>query len=287
MKRVIYSFYIDIPKDELDMFDKNILRQGQIPTNINTKNQLKQNYSKLLGTKKCYADNIGIPFKMYEYDNNFKKYKKYFNENYPFITTYNIVNFYKLHLLYELSKKYDEILYLDFDVVPLTNENFFDSWDLSKGICVYSNSALVKTIEGITDNSQTIRSPTAKFYNAQAMLIEKNLSPKNEVINTGIIGINKEYLNKLNYFNDFDNNIKLMSSLKENNSIFPKRIVNFFGYDNETLFSIKLKENNVSVQWLDNEWHYFFDTQYFIPKETKFCHTINKRFDIVWRAYYA
>ena len=34
-----------------------------------------------------------------------------------FITSYNIVNFYKIHLLYELAKKYDEILYLDFDVI--------------------------------------------------------------------------------------------------------------------------------------------------------------------------
>ena len=25
MKRVIYSLYIDIPKDELDLFDKNVM----------------------------------------------------------------------------------------------------------------------------------------------------------------------------------------------------------------------------------------------------------------------
>ena len=49
---------------------------------------------------------------------------------------------------------------------------------------------------------------------------------------------------------------------------------------------VKLIENNVPVQWLDNQWHYFFDTQGFIPKETKFVHTINKKFDVVWRRYY-
>ena len=50
---------------------------------------------------------------------------------YPFLTTYNIINFYKIYLLYKFSSKYDEILFLDFDV-PNTKENFFEVWDLSK-----------------------------------------------------------------------------------------------------------------------------------------------------------
>ena len=142
-------------------------------------------------------------------------------------------------------------------------------------------------METITKQTQTIRSPTAKYYNAQAMLIEKGLSPINKVINTGIIGANKEHINKLKYFDDFDNDIKTMKNLTTNYDVFPKKIVDFFGYDNETLFSVKLNEHNVPVQWLDNKWHYFFDRQGFIPKETKFVHAINKKFDICWRRYYA
>ena len=71
------------------------------------------------------------------------------------------------------------------------------------------------------------------------------------------------------------------------NYLKTKKIVDFFGYDNETLFSVKLKENNVPVQWLDNNWHYFFDTQGFIPDKVKFVHTINKDFKVVWRKYSA
>ena len=85
----------------------------------------------------------------------------------------------------------------------------------------------------------------------------------------------------------FENNLKMMTKLKNNYDIFPKKIVDFFGYDNETLFSVKLKENNVPVQWLDNNWHYFFDTQGFIPDKVKFVHTINKNFKVVWRKYSA
>ncbi len=287
LKRVIYSLYIDIPESELDFFDKNIIKKNTTPTNLNTKQKLKENYSKLIACKEWYANQIGVPFIMFEYDSDFISYQKELQEKYPFITTYNVVNFYKLKLLYELSKKYDEILYLDFDVVPLTNENFFDVWDLDKGIAVLHNNHKVKDMRAITEYSQTIRSPTSKYYNSQAILLEKNLSPTNDVINTGIIGVNKNHLNNLKYFDDFDSDIKMMTDLKNNYDIFPKKIVDFFGYDNETLFSVKLKEHNVPVQWLDNKWHYFFDKELFIPEDVKLVHAINKRFDIVWRKYYA
>jgi len=277
MSRVIYSLYIDVPEDEF---------VDNIKTNLNTKKQFKENYIKLLANKQWYADQLNVDFKIFEYE-DYKEYHNYFKNKYPYITTYNIINFYKLHLLYELSKSYEEVLYLDFDVVCLTNDNFFKTWNLDKGICVFDNSNLVKTIEAVTERSQTIRSPTSKYYNTQAMLIEKGLNPKNKVINTGIIGANKKHINQLKYFDDFDNNLNIMTKLQSNYDIFPKKIVDFFGYDNETLFSVKLNENNVPVQWLDNQWHYFFDTQGFIPKETKFVHTINKKFDVVCRRYYA
>ena len=285
MSRVIYSLYIDIPYRELDLFDKNILKPQGLPTNYYNKKQFRNNYRKLLANKKWYADNTA-EFIMFEYDLQYKKFEKEIKKLYPFITTYNIVNFYKIKLLCELANHYDEILYLDFDVVCLTKDDFFDNWNLDKGIAVFDNTFKVNTMETITKQTQTIRSPTAKYYNAQAMLIEKGLSPKNKVINTGIIGANKEHINKLKYFDDFDNDIITMKNLTSNYDVFPKKIVDFFGYDNETLFSVKLNEHNVPVQWLDNQWHYFFDRQGFIPKETKFVHAINKDFDCCWRRYY-
>lgn len=283
MKQIIFSLYIEIPDNELDLFDKHLLKKETSYTNFNTKKEFLNNYNKLVDCKKTYADNLNLKFVLFKDGYDFQNFKEDYNIRYPFLTTYNIINFYKIHLLYEISKTYDEILYLDFDVVPLTKENFFNVWNFNNGICVYDNSYNVKKIESITNKTQTIRSPTAKYYNSQAMLIEKRLNSLNNVINTGIIGVNKYHLDKLNYFGDFKNDLYMMEELTKNYDIFPKKIVDFFGYDNETLFSVKLKENNVSVQWLNNEWHYFFDTQGYIPNETKFVHTINKRFDIVWR----
>ena len=307
MQRVVYSLYIDIPKDEIDIFDKNLLKEGDTPININTKNKFKIHYGDLCASKEIYAKTCGADFKMFEYGPDYIVYANNLKEKYPYLTTYNIINFYKIHLLYELGKTYDEILYLDFDVVPIEQQNFFKHWDLTKGIAVLNNNDRTIPIERVTDTSQTIRSPSSKYFNAQAMLFEKGLSTKNDVINTGIIGINKEHLDKLDYFNHFEDNLTLMKHLKIQireevkindetgtvkikkvndkyvTNIFPEKVRQYFGWDNETLFSVKLKENKVPVQWLDDKWHYFLYNQGFIPKGTILCHAINKDFDLVWR----
>jgi len=271
MKRLIYSIYIEVPDNEFVDNQK---------TNLNTKKELKENYQKLLDCKKQYANSIGADFVLVN------KYKEYYDEmksKYPFLTTYNIINFYKIFLLYKFSSKYDQMLYLDFDVVPNTTEDFFVVWDLSKGIAIANNNNKVAKIENISETSQTIRSPNSKYYNAQAMLLHKGFSSEVDVVNTGIIGIDKSHLYKLEYFNTFDQDMITMTQLKFDHSMFPKKIVDYFGYDNETLFSVKLKEHNIPVQWLDDKWHYFFYDNLFIPRNTKLIHTINKRFDIVWR----
>ena len=288
MSRAIFSLYIEIPDEELDFFDKDIIRKGKTPTNIHTKQQFQKHYQRLIDNKKRYAEALGVKFFMYEYSTDFKEYAKHFKENYPFITMYNIVNKYKLALMERLVNKYDEVLYLDFDAIPVTNENFFDVWDLSKGIAILHNNDKIRPTHYHLDEIKgSIRSPSAKYFNAMAMLEENGLSPQCDVVNTGIIGCNKEHWNKLNYFSDLDKSFELMHYLRSDeykkDSMYPINITNTFGYDNETIFSYKLKKQNVPVQWLNNQWHYFYDYEMHIPKETKIVHAINKEFDYVWR----
>ena len=286
MKRVIFSFYIDIPKEELDIFDKElpiIKNKKALPINLITKNRLKKHYVRLLIQKQAYAKKLGYDFKLFEYGPDWILFEQKLKREHPYLTTYNIVNFYKIHLLYELAKQYDEVLYLDFDVIPMQNIDFFEHWDLTKGIAVLNNNDRVLVPENVTDSSTTIRSPTAKFYNAQAMLFEKGLSTKNDVINTGIIGASAEHLNTLAYFKDFDKNLKLMTNLTKESDSHPPRFLKYFGWDNETLFAVKIKENNVPILWLDDKWHYFFSNQKHVPQKVILCHAINKDFDTVWR----
>ena len=281
MKRVIYSLYVDVPAKEHFGDSKN--KHDTVDKANVTINAFKNHYDKLIETKITYAEYCEADFVMFEYDDQYKTFEQNFLKDYPDFTGYEIINFYKIHLLYELSKKYDEILYLDFDVIPFTDESFFNSWDLSKGICVYSNNEHV--IKNVRVN-HSIRSPSAKYYNCHAMLLEHGLNPKNDVINTGIIGARKEDIQKLDFFGKFKDTIDMMTKLRNDTSgLYPQNIIDMFRYDNETIFSFKQEVNKVSIQWLDDKWHYFLDKQKFIPKDTKLVHCICKDFDLVWRNY--
>ena len=281
MKKVIYSLYVDIPAEE--HYGQSKIKYDTVKKATITVDAFKKHYSKLIQSKSDYAKHCDADFIMYEYDDQYKTFQKNFLKDFPVFTGYEVINFYKIHLLYELAKKYDEILYLDFDAVPLTNESFFQAWDLSKGICVYNNNKHIKKDLTV---SQSIRSPSAKYFNCQAMLIETGHKPNNDVINTGIIGARKEDLYKLNFFSDFKETIDLMTKLRGDDSgLYPQNIIDMFRYDNETIFSYKKEINQVNIQWLDDQWHYFLDNQKFIPENTKIVHCICKDFDLVWRRY--
>jgi hypothetical protein len=283
MKRVIYSLYVDVPAKEHYGDSKN-WRDTPEKANI-TVDAFKKHYDRLVEVKQWYAKRCDVDFLMFEYDEQYKTFEQNFLKDFPMFTGYEVINFYKIHLLYELSKTYDEILYLDFDVIPFTKEHprvasFFNNWDLSKGICVYNNNDKVNKS---MDISQSIRSPSAKYFNCHAMLYDQGLKPINDVVNTGIIGACKEDIIKLDFFGGFKDTIDLMTKLRESEpGIYTQNIIDMFRYDNETIFSYKKQINNVPIQWLDDKWHYFFDVQGYIPDDTKLVHCINKDFDFVW-----
>ena len=279
MKRVIYSLYVDVPATE--HYGQSKQKSDTVAKAQITVKAFKKHYKRLIDSKRKYANRIGASFIMFENDNQYKTYEKNLRKDFPELTGYEIVNFYKIHLLYHLAKKYDEILYLDFDAVPVTTDSFFDIWDIQNHIAVYNqNHMIVKNREV----KQSIRSPSAKYFNCQAMLIEKGFDPNNDVINTAIIGASKEQILKLDFFGRFKDTIDLMTKLRTDKSgLYPQNILDMFRYDNETIFSYKVNVNKVGIQWLDRRWHYFLDTQHFVPKETKIVHCVCKDFDIVWR----
>ncbi len=280
MKRVIYSLYIDVPAKE--HYGQSKQKSDTVAKAQITVKAFKKHYKRLIDSKRKYANRIGASFIMFENDKRYETYERNLRKDFPQLTGYEIVNFYKIHLLYELAKKYDEILYLDFDAIPLTTDSFFDVWDVQNHIAVYNQNHMINKDREV---KQSIRSPSAKYFNCQAMLIDKGLGARNDVINTGIIGAGRDDLFKLNFFGDFKGTIDLMTQLRTDTSMYPENIVNMFRYDNETIFSYKREINQVNIQWLDDKWHYFLDRQGFIPKETKIVHCVCKDFDLVWRRY--
>jgi len=291
MKRIIYSLYIDIPKEELDWqipyFGDDMSKTER------TKLKLAEYSDWLKSQHEKYANALGIEYRLYEYDNEWKVYEQMFKDQYPQITAYNIVNFYKIHLLYKLAEEYDEVLYLDFDVVPMTDNNFFEAWDLSKGIAILTNRKEIDTsFQRIMhlknkrdkyDRKISNRSPDAKYWNTRAMLLEMECDEnKADVYNTGIIGASKKHLDQLNYFNNFQQTLELMDELKTDEySMWPDHIQESFGWDNETIWGYKTIINKVECQLLTADWHHFMDKWSYIPENTNLVHVINKDFEYV------
>ena len=270
LSRIIYSLYIDIAQ-------KNLV------SHYESKEFFNRHYDWLLERQKKYADSLGVEYRHYVYDKSYIQYYNEFRNQYPQISEYNIVNFYKIHLLYELSKEYDEILYLDFDVTPVTSLNFFEEWDLSKGIAIFTGTAETqREINELETFSfkHSIRSPMAKYWNTKCMLIEKGINKKSQVFNTGIIGAHKNNLKKLDYFGDFNHMLQFMTDLTQDD-FYPPTIKEMFGYDNETIWAYKTLSQNIEYQNLSSDWHHIMYKWNYIPSNTKFIHCINKNFEYV------
>ena len=289
--RVIFSVYINFNEDD---FEKN----SDYKKNIKNTNEFENNYSFLKNRQEEYAKHLHVPYILYENDEKWKEYKKYFKEKYPFVLQYNVVNFYKIQLMYDLCKEYDEVLYLDFDVIPVTKDNIFEEIDVKKGIAckinhernpeyyeILTSPKIIKDREKFFEETNITfseRDPVAKYWNCRALLIDKGYNGNNDVYNTGIILANKYNLYKLNYFGTFEEDLKLMYKLKHEESFWPKFLQNCFGFDNETLFSFKMKSNNINLIELDDQWHFTYrGLLNYIPKESKMIHAINKNFKYV------
>ena len=272
LRRIIFSVYVDIPDSKL-------------VSHHESKERFNEHYDWLLEMQTKYAKQFDIEYRHYTYDEEYVKYQKWFNKEYPEITEYNIVNFYKLYLLYKLAEEYDEILYLDFDVIPVTKLNFFDEWDLSKGIAIMigtaENQREVNELDTFKYVGYSIRSPLAKFWNTKAMLNEIGVTINNKVFNTGIIGASKERLHELDYFGNFEDTLKLMTTLIYDDGFYPDSIKCLFGYDNETIWGYKMVSQNLPFQNLTDGWHHFMYKWDYIPKESKLIHCVTKNFQYV------
>jgi len=286
LKKIIYSVYVDIPEKELD--EQPPHHDSNISKTLHTKLEFKKHYAWLKERHESYAKSIGVDYILFEYD---KELEEYVNSMPPEITAYNALNFYKIKKLYDLSKEYDEILYLDFDVIPITTENFFEAWDLDKGIVIMEGTAeSQKQIGADTEDlyrqgkraKQSNRSPVAKYWNTRAMLSETELGNGTyTVFNTGIIGANKKHLQNLDYFGEFNENLKLMKEL-HTHEMYPTYISQLFGYDNETLWGFKILGKELPWQDMkETGWHHFVDKWNYIPKDTKLVHMIKKDFDFI------
>ena len=89
MKRVIFSLYVDVPEKE--HYGPSKFKHDTIDKALKTRNAFKEHYDKLVQTKQKYSDTIGVPFKLYEYDEQFKVFEKNLLNDFPFFTRVGVL----------------------------------------------------------------------------------------------------------------------------------------------------------------------------------------------------
>lgn len=285
--RVVFSLYIEIPDDKLD--DPGKYDHDTINKSERTKLEFRQNYEKLLKNKKDYAKVCRADWKFFGNDNDYKKFAK----AYPVLSEYDILNLYKIYLIDKLSKEYDYVLYLDFDVIARRDIDFFSINDVEKHICCQWMDVTKETRLDSNNYNRGYRAPITKYWNSHALLaehdLEENLPPF--AFNTGIVGASNRIMKQLGYFDDMKETISLMTELKEDEfGMYPPNIRAQFGYDNESIFGYKVIQNKVIYDNLKPRWHYRIDAENPLTPvglshwDPILLHVIDKRFDRAFKA---
>ena len=281
---IIFSIFIDIPEDKLDnpgWYENGV--QVKTDKSLQTKNALYNNRVELERRQREYAESLNVEYRLLGNDKEYKDFCKYMKD-YPMISEYDIINFYKHWAMKNFAENYDQVCYLDFDVVPNTDENVFNIIQSGFGVADSNDLAAWGKNISATKYNTCIRNPSSKYWNTYAMLLEDGLEPDNDVFNTGIMVAGYNIIQELGYFHEFEKTLDLMTYLKEEeDSIHPPNIQRVFNYDNETVFSYLVKKRNISIDWLPKEWHYIVDhpKKEMVDTRAKLYHVINKKVEWV------
>ena len=285
MSRILFSIHIDIDEDELDN-PGYWLRDGtQVDTNKSkeTKDALNKWCSDIIKNQSQYALKCDADYAIHTNDKMWKDYKKDFNEKYPQISTYDIINFYKHYLMKWHAEKYEEVCYFDLDVIVNTEDNIFEAFDLkTKFACAESNEEADYGKSLLPhEYNMCIRNPASKYWNAFAMLFDEGWSRSEadtDVFNTGIMVASKGQIDKLDYFGGLEQILEDMEYLKTDTSLFHPNVVRAFNYDNETIFAYKRVVNGVDIDYIPECWHRRVHDEDIEP--AKVYHVINKEFGL-------
>ena len=283
--KIVFSILIEIPDERLD--NPGWWENGkQIKTDKSkqTKIALLNNSERIQEKQRQYANDIGADYRLFQYDDYYKSFFNNIKNNYPEISEYDIINFFKHKIMRDMAEQYNYVCYMDFDVIPNTTDCIFEAHNVDNMIAVaeMNRLSLRGRVLKAEDYNLCIRNPATKYWNTHALLMEEGHDPENDVFNTGIMAGSSEVIKKLDYFKDFDYIIKLMSNVRQDEfSMYPKNIQRVFGYDNETVFSFWIKARQIEIQYMDKMWHWLVDEMItkrnMIDPKAKLYHFINKQ----------
>ena len=287
VSRIIFTINVDIDESNLDNpgWWNGDGTQASTDKSKITKQAFLEWSDKIILNQSQYAYACKSNYRVHLADSEYSDFYNTFKKDHPQISEYDIINFYKHWLMKKYSSKFDEVCYVDLDVVFNTKQNIFESHDIyNKFACGEQNSEALfgKTVRPYNYNL-CIRNPASKYWNTFAMLLDSGYTKEEsdtDVFNTGIMIASREQIQKLNYFDKLDDIIRDMEYLKEDHSIFHPNIVRSFNYDNETIFAYKRVVNEVEIDYIDEDWHQRVLDNFPYMEDSKVFHVISKKFEL-------
>jgi len=191
------------------------------------------------------------------------------------LTPYNQIQLSKFFYANEMMKEYSQVLYLDFDVVPVSWEKF----PFQEGLSIRN----------------MWQGPRAEAVN---MMLKGGMKPWSTVVKLAMVDMLGKYENDtLNIFNtgvmgfvnvdlDLDYSEEIECLLNPDIQWWPDELLRYnITVNNEAMFTHKiLVKNNVPVNYLASKWNYLVDwkdsfrTIQCEPEEAYFNHYIRKNF---------
>ena len=251
---------------------------------------LDHNAWMMIDKQKEYATRIGVDYQVIRPGEQFYQYLADTKEKLEIEDDYQVIQHYKHFLMEQFTQEFDEVLYLDLDVLPLGSQNIFNEFDLNQGLPTH----------GFIDDKQENIENLAKGYLSylpkprsvcvkQALMaslcvpdIEINIFTQ-PVYNTGIMLSNKHYSNQIDYTNSLLSYKQKIDQIKSQQyHFFADYIQEQYTVNNESIFSAILHQNNIKTQPFAENWHYVHNHRNYadsIPTTVNLIHFISKRFD--------
>lgn len=255
MKRIIFS-----------IFNDNI-NQDHKSTNEYKASQFRKYKPELIKCKQQYADKCRADFVLHDTP----------------IPDYNDLQFEKIRLLEYYADSYDEVLYLDFDVVPMNfARNIFDHVDTSTIAMHPLKRDLRSTVlrsalkTGWIDNQNVFAKTCAK----KAMLLIEGINGNDHLYNTGVTLGGSEVIKTLRFTEQIEQLDELLEEAKEDN-VYPIEISRNFYKNNEVYISFLVERDNIPHTNLSMNWNFIMDDVQSHPTDAgELMHHVRKEFEI-------
>lgn len=257
MKRIVYSIWDELTEDHTSA---DSYKQKQFKIYLD---QLKAEH-------KIYADLCNADYQVFSIGPS----------------RYQDIQFAKLHKLVELANEYDEILYLDMDVIPNTNRIIFNEFDLSN-LSIHmrpppwipSTKELNKMFAN-TAHEFSYMNSWLKMLIKKSMLLVDDIAGENTIANTAVICSNSEAIKKMELLQKLEEADKVYNEALEDN-FHPKKVTDAWTRNNEVFISYIIEKHNIKYNEIGSQWNYILDNKVTIYTPAGyFIHQVNKDFQV-------